>query len=135
MTGMAAAPAVSVARIYHLPPDHDGSRVLVDRLWPRGLRKDDAPMDLWCKEVAPSNRLRHWYGHDAALFDEFSARYQAELADPARAAALDRLRELSLQGPLTLLTATKTPEISHAEVLARLLREHRDRPVLSFNGR
>jgi uncharacterized protein YeaO (DUF488 family) len=121
MIGMGASPAVHVARIYHLPPDHDGTRVLVDRLWPRGLRKDDAPMDLWCKEVAPSNELRHWYGHDPALFDEFSARYQAELADPARATALDQLRELSQQGPLTLLTATKTPEISHAEVLARLL--------------
>jgi uncharacterized protein YeaO (DUF488 family) len=131
MTSMGASPAVHVARIYHLPPGHDGTRVLVDRLWPRGLRKDDAPMDLWCKEVAPSNELRHWYGHDPALFDEFSARYQAELADPARAAALDRLRELSREGPLTLLTATKTPEISHAEVLARLLND----PVLSFNGR
>ncbi len=84
---MGASPAVHVARSYHLPPDHDGTRVLVDRLWPRGLRKDDAPMDLWCKEVASSNELRYWYGHDPALFAEFSARYQAELADPARAAA------------------------------------------------
>ena len=132
---MGASPAVHVARIYQLPPDHDGTRVLVDRLWPRGLRKDDAPMDLWCKEVAPSNELRHWYGHDPARFDEFSARYRAELADPARAAALDRLRELSQEGPLTLLTATKTPEISHAEVLAQVLRGPEDRAMLYFNGR
>ena len=74
MSGMGASPAVTVARIYQLPLDHDGTRVLVDRLWPRGLRKEDAPMDLWRQEVAPSNELRHWYGHDPALFDECSAR-------------------------------------------------------------
>lgn len=118
---MEAAPAVRVARIYEPPSDRDGTRVLVDRLWPRGLRKEGAPLDLWCKEVAPSNELRHWYGHDPARFGDFTARYQAELRDPERAAALDRLRELSRQGPLTLLTSTKTPEISHAAVLARLL--------------
>jgi uncharacterized protein YeaO (DUF488 family) len=79
MTGMAAAPMVHVARVYHSPPDHDGTWVLVDRLWPRGLRKDQAPQDLWCKEVAPSNELRYWYGHDPALFDEFTARVLARL--------------------------------------------------------
>jgi uncharacterized protein YeaO (DUF488 family) len=124
MTSMGTSPAVRVARIYEPPADHDGTWVLVDRLWPRGLRKDGAPQDVWCKEVAPSNELRHWYGHDPALFGEFTARYQAELADPARAAALGRLRELGREGPLTLLTATKTPEISHAAVLAGLLSGH-----------
>jgi uncharacterized protein YeaO (DUF488 family) len=124
MTGMAAAPIVQVARVYHAPPDHDGTWVLVDRLWPRGLRKDEAPQDLWCKEVAPSDELRHWYGHDPARFDEFTARYRDELREPGRAAALEQLRQLSREGSLTLLTATKTPEISHAEVLARLLTGH-----------
>ena len=118
---MEAAPALRVARIYEPPSDRDGTRVLVDRLWPRGLRKEGAPLDLWCQQVAPSNELRRWYGHDPARFGDFTARYQAELRDPERAAALDRLRELSQQGPLTLLTSTKTPEISHAAVLARLL--------------
>lgn len=109
---------VRVARVYDPPGPDDGARVLVDRLWPRGLSKANAALDEWCKQVAPSDELRRWYGHDPDLFAEFRRRYLAELDDPERAAALETLRG---RGRLTLLTATKDVPISHAAVLADLL--------------
>jgi uncharacterized protein YeaO (DUF488 family) len=117
-----AATQVRVRRAYEDPEPADGTRVLVDRLWPRGLSKARAALDDWCKDVAPSPELRTWYGHDPDRFAEFSRRYQQELTDPERAAALDRLRDLAASGPLTLITATKNPDISEAAVLADLLR-------------
>lgn len=114
---------VRVARVYDRPAADDGARVLVDRLWPRGLAKEAVALDDWCKQIAPSNELRGWYGHDPARFDEFSARYLAELRNPDRAAALDGLRKLSHQRDVTLLTATRALEISHAAVLARVIPE------------
>jgi uncharacterized protein YeaO (DUF488 family) len=106
------------------PPDpEDGTRVLVDRVWPRGLRKDAARLDDWAKDVAPSTDLRKWYGHDPAKSGEFRRRYAAELARPEAAGALGRLRDLARQGPVTLLTATRDTDISQAAVLAGLLRE------------
>ena len=117
-----ATPAVLVRRVYDAQLDTDGARVLVDRLWPRGLSKQKAALDDWNKEVAPSTALRQWYGHEPDLFEEFTRRYELELQQPDRAAALDRLRALAAAGPLTLLTATRQPEISEAEVLARMLR-------------
>jgi uncharacterized protein YeaO (DUF488 family) len=113
---------VRVARIYGNDAESEGARILVDRLWPRGVSKAAAKLDEWCKEVAPSNELRHWYEHDPAKFTEFTARYERELTDPERAAALERLREWHRRGPVTLLTATKTAGISHAAVLAGILR-------------
>ena len=121
MGGMAAA-QVRVRRAYEEPESSDGLRVLVDRIWPRGLTKARAALDEWCKDVAPSGELRKWYAHDPDRFADFGRRYQAELADPQRAAALAHLRELAVDGPVTLLTATRQPEISEAAVLARLLR-------------
>lgn len=112
---------VQVRRAYEEPLDSDGARVLVDRLWPRGLSKERAHLDEWCKDVAPSTELRKWYGHDPDKFDEFARRYRAELADGDRAAAFDGLRERASQGPLTLLTAAKRSDISEATVLAGLL--------------
>ena len=98
--------------------------MLVDRVWPRGLRKDALRLDDWAKDVAPSSDLRKWYGHDPAKFDEFRQRYLGELAGSAPRAALARLRALAASGrPLTLLTATRDVEHSQAAVLARLLRE------------
>ncbi len=96
--------------------------MLVDRVWPRGLTKDAAHLDEWLKDVAPSTELRKWYGHDPDRFAEFRRRYDAELAEPARKAALERLRELARSGPLTLLTATKDLDHSQAAVLADHLR-------------
>ena len=105
------APAIRVRRIYDDPQPGDGSRVLVDRLWPRGLRKDAAALDEWLRDAAPSNELRGWYGHDPAKFAEFRRRYTAELAGPGPRAALGRLRTLAAAGPVTLLTATA--EVRH----------------------
>jgi uncharacterized protein YeaO (DUF488 family) len=121
MDGMAAA-QVRVRRAYEEPESSDGVRVLVDRIWPRGLSKERAALDEWCKDVAPSTELRKWYSHDPDRFGEFGRRYEAELADPQRAAALAHLRDLAAAGrPLTLLTATRQPDISEAAVLATLI--------------
>ncbi len=113
---------VQVRRVYDQRRADDGARVLVDRLWPRGLTKAKADLDRWCKHVAPSTALRRWYGHDADRFEEFTRRYQAELAEPEPADALARLTALASNGTLTLLTATREPETSEAAVLADLLR-------------
>jgi uncharacterized protein YeaO (DUF488 family) len=112
---------VRVRRAYEDPVEDDGARVLVDRIWPRGLTKARAALDEWCKEIAPSTELRKWYGHDPERFEEFSRRYQAELAEPERADALAHLRELASGRGVTLLTATRRPDISEAAVLAWLL--------------
>ena len=117
---------VRVRRVYDAPAIQDGARVLVDRIWPRGLSKARADLAEWCRQVAPSTALRTWYGHDPAKFEEFVRRYRAELEEPERAAALGHLGELAAHRPLTLLTATKRPDISAAAVLADLLR--RDPP-------
>jgi len=114
---------IRVRRVYEEPAAADGARVLVDRVWPRGLRKDAARLDEWAKDVAPSTELRTWYGHDPAKFDEFERRYRAELDEPGAREGLDRLRALAADRRVTLLTATKAVDISQAEVLAGLLRE------------
>lgn len=114
-------PRVRVGRVYNARTAGDGTRVLVDRLWPRGLTKNRADLDEWCKQIAPSAALRTWYGHDPDRFIEFGRRYRTELDDPERAAALQHLRELAQQRPLTLLTATRNAETSEAAVLANLL--------------
>ncbi|AZM63758.1 MULTISPECIES: DUF488 domain-containing protein [unclassified Streptomyces] len=114
---------VRVRRVYEEPEPADGTRVLVDRIWPRGMSKDDARLDEWCKQVAPSTELRKWYGHDPEKFSEFGRRYRTELEDAEHAEAVEHLRELAAKGPLTLLTATKEPGISAAEVLAHVLRD------------
>ncbi len=117
-------PQVRVRRIYDDPSPDDGARVLVNRLWPRGVSKERAHLDEWCKQLAPSTELRKWYGHDPERFDEFGRRYRDELRDPERAAVFDHLRELAHRGPLTLLSATARIDISEAAVLAELLAEH-----------
>lgn len=119
---MASGYPVRVGRVYDPVGEDDGARVLVDRLWPRGLSKQAAALDDWCRAVAPSPELRNWFGHDPARFAEFAERYRRELADPDRSAALDSLRERHGQGPLTLLTATRAADISQAAVLADILR-------------
>jgi uncharacterized protein YeaO (DUF488 family) len=113
---------VRARRIYDEPSPADGTRVLVDRVWPRGLAKEAARIDQWAKAVAPSTELRRWYGHDPGRFEEFRRRYQAELGEPERQRALDQLRELARSGPLTLLTATRDLDHSQAAVLAERLR-------------
>jgi len=113
---------VRVRQVYDDPSPDDGARVLVDRLWPRGLAKDAAAVDEWAKDVAPSTALRRWYGHDPEKFAEFRRRYQAELTETGPAEALGRLWRLARHAPVTLLTATKDIERSQAAVLAEQLR-------------
>lgn len=115
---------VRLRRIYDEHTPADGTRVLVDRLWPRGVSKDRAQLDHWCKDVAPSTELRTWYHHDPALFDEFAERYREELAEPRRAEVLEELRSLARHGTVTLLTATKDVDRSEAAVLADLIRRN-----------
>lgn len=125
---------VKVGRAYDERTRGDGLRVLVDRIWPRGLTKDKADLDEWCKEVAPSTALRKWYGHDPARFEEFARRYRAELDEPDRAEALDHLRQLATRRNLTLLTAAKRANISEAAVLVDLLRSSVHSPARRPNG-
>ncbi len=112
---------IRLRRVYDDRSPEDGTRVLVDRIWPRGLTKDAAHLDEWVKDVAPSSELRTWYGHDPDKFDEFRRRYHAELAEPGPRAALDGLRALARAGTVTLLTATKDIDRSQAAVLAEEL--------------
>ncbi|MFD2081750.1 Uncharacterized conserved protein YeaO, DUF488 family [Actinopolymorpha cephalotaxi] len=112
---------VRLRRVYDPPSPEDGTRVLVDRVWPRGLTKEAAALDSWEKEIAPSTQLRKWYGHQPGKFEEFTRRYSAELSEPERDAVLDRLRKLARRTPVTLLTATKDVEHSQAAVLAQRL--------------
>jgi uncharacterized protein YeaO (DUF488 family) len=116
------SPDIRLRRVYDQPAAADGARVLVDRVWPRGLRKDDARLDDWAKDVAPSTELRTWYQHDPAKFDEFRTRFVTELAAPGPQEGLARIRALAAHGPVTLLTATRDLNLSQAAVLAELLR-------------
>ncbi|MFF0109972.1 DUF488 domain-containing protein [Streptomyces hirsutus] len=113
--------SVRVRRVYEPPEPDDGIRVLVDRLWPRGLAKDLARVDEWPKGLTPSTDLRRWYHTGERPYEEFRGRYEKELATPEAAELLDHVRDLATQGRVTLVTAAREPETSHAEVLARLL--------------
>ncbi|MCX4526063.1 MULTISPECIES: DUF488 domain-containing protein [unclassified Streptomyces] len=114
---------IRLRRVYDPPdPGADGVRVLVDRLWPRGLAKAVAAVDEWPKELTPSSELRKAFHAGGLSEAEFRARYEAELAAPEAAAALAHLRTLARSASLTLLTAVKDPGSSHAAVLASLLR-------------
>lgn len=112
---------VAQKRVYDTPDPGDGMRVLVDRLWPRGLSKERARVDVWLKDVAPSRELRAWFGHDPVKFEEFRRRYEAELAtEPARS-ALAELRELARKQHVTLVFAAHDTEHCNAVVLRELL--------------
>lgn len=117
---------VSVRRVYDADAAAVGGyRVLVDRLWPRGVTKAAAALDEWLKDVAPSTGLRRWYGHDVARFDEFVRRYRAELAGPPASIAVEHLATIAKEQPLTLVTATRDVEHSGAEVLRSHLGDRR----------
>jgi uncharacterized protein YeaO (DUF488 family) len=119
MTGTAAS--IRVKRVYDPPAASDGTRVLVDRLWPRGLSKDRAAFDRWLKDAAPSAELREWFGHDPARYAEFARRYRAELA--ASEEAVGQIRALMRHGPVTLLYSARDEEHNQALVLAAYLRD------------
>ncbi len=119
-----AAGRVRLKRAYDPPAPDDGARILVERLWPRGLSKEKAALAEWAKDVAPSPELRRWYGHDRARWDEFRRRYRAELADRDEAReAFARLRARAARESVTLVYATRDAEYSSAAVLAGLLAE------------
>ncbi|MFF7015315.1 MULTISPECIES: DUF488 family protein [Streptomyces] len=112
---------VRVRRVYDPPEDGDGTRVLVDRLWPRGVSRERAAIDVWLKDVTPSDALRSWYHQDrsGARHDGFVDRYRTELDDPAHTEAVDRLAGfVRAGGPVTLITAVKDVADSHVPVLA-----------------
>ncbi|HLI14701.1 MAG TPA: DUF488 family protein [Acidimicrobiales bacterium] len=115
---------VEIVRTYEDPGRTAGEhRVLVDRLWPRGMAKAAVDYDEWLKDVAPSEALRRFYGHEPARFEEFARRYRAELGAPPAAAEVERLRALARAGTLVLLTATRDVDRSGAAVLRAVLEE------------
>ncbi|MBM6591686.1 DUF488 family protein [Brevibacterium sp. RIT 803] len=114
---------VQVRRAYDDPAENDRTRILVDRIWPRGVSKDKAELDDWLKDLAPSSDLRRWYSHDPEKFEEFSRRYRDELKDEDHSAALKQLKEYAKKGKLTLITASKRDDISDATVLKQVLDE------------
>lgn len=119
-----------IKRIYDPPARSDGARVLVDRLWPRGVSKEKAMLTEWIKDVAPSPMLREWFAHDAAYFAAFSEKYRAELdRDPVKKQAVLRLLQMGRQGTLTLLYAARDPLVNHALVLKDYLEEKAASPA------
>jgi uncharacterized protein YeaO (DUF488 family) len=111
---------IRLKRAYEPPSVEDGLRVLVDRLWPRGLGKSEAAIDRWLKEVAPSNELRRWFGHDPRKWDEFRRKYEAELSDQTD--PLKELRQAAREGPLTLVYSARDQEHNQAVVLRDVLK-------------
>lgn len=114
---------VKLKRAYESPTDSDGTRVLVDRLWPRGVRKADAAIDYWAKELAPSTELRKWFAHDPSRWAEFRRRYVEEIEEHRE--EFDRLRNLALKGPVILVYAAHDEMHNDAVVLRELLLAHR----------
>lgn len=110
---------ISIKRIYDEPSEKDGYRVLVDRLWPRGVSKQKAALDAWLKDIAPSSELRTWFGHKSERLSEFTVRYEAELESNLAVAELkDIIKE---HKSVTLLYAAHDPSINHAQVLLAYL--------------
>ena len=112
---LSGTPDVRIKRIYENAAASDGLRVLIDRLWPRGVRKENADLHDWARDLAPSPRLRQWFGHDPKRFAEFRRRYSAELAEKSE--ELSALARHATQEPVTLLYGAKDPEVNHAIVL------------------
>ncbi|TPK97021.1 MULTISPECIES: DUF488 domain-containing protein [unclassified Mesorhizobium] len=123
MSGKVFDERVKLKRAYESPAADDGTRVLIDRLWPRGVKKTDAAIDCWIKELAPSTELRKWFGHDPARWEEFRRRYAAEIH--AHRDELDRLRDLILQGAVTLVYSAHDEAHNDAVVLREILLGHR----------
>lgn len=110
---------IQIKRAYDPPSEHDGTRILVDRLWPRGVAKAKAHIDLWLKDVAPSTDLRKWFAHDPARWTEFQHRYLAELKHNNE--PLAQLKQAAAKGPVTLIYAARDQEHNEAVVLQKLL--------------
>jgi len=113
---------IQLKRVYAAPDAQDGTRVLVERLWPRGLDKQHARVDEWLKEIAPSTELRQWFAHDTAKWTEFQTRYKAELAE--KTALIAQLNQMARKGVVTLVFAAKDEQHNSAIVLKRYLEQH-----------
>jgi len=116
---MARKHHIRIKRVYDAPEKSDGTRVLIDRIWPRGVSKDEAAIDEWLKDVAPSTELRKWFGHSPERWDEFRRRYEAELAENEE--AFERLVELCRKGDVTLVYAARDEAHNNAVVLKGLI--------------
>jgi uncharacterized protein YeaO (DUF488 family) len=119
MTTKISAANVKLKRAYEPPATEDGTRILVDRLWPRGVTKKRAAIDQWMKDIAPSTELRKWFSHDSARWDEFRRRYAKEVHQ--NAALLDRLRSLARHGPITLVYSAHDEKHNDAVELRELI--------------
>ncbi len=108
---------LKLKRVYEPASPDDGYRVLVERLWPRGVSKERANLDAWSKDLAPSDELRRWYNHDPEKWDEFRARYRQELSEPGREEELANLADRARLGTVTLVYASKASDISNAAAL------------------
>jgi len=115
--------SIAIKRVYDEPARDDGIRILIDRLWPRGLSKAELKLDAWPRALSPSNELRKWYGHDPKLFAEFRRRYRKELAGQKE--ELNALQAMIKGRKTTLLTATRELALSHGVVLREVLEENR----------
>lgn len=110
---------IQLKRVYDSPAEDDGYRILIDRLWPRGIKKEEARLDEWNKDLAPSDALRKWFQHERERFDEFSRRYQEELSHQKE--PLTHLKKMSKTKKVTLLYAAKDRDINNAVVLYEVL--------------
>ena len=110
---------IKIKRVYDQPNDADGSRILVDRLWPRGLTKDNARVDVWLKEIAPSTELRKWFGHDPAKWNSFHKRYEREIRDNDD--LISTLKDIAREGTITLLYGARDEKHNEALVLKEFL--------------
>lgn len=116
---MANKDNIVIKRVYEAPAKDDGYRILVDKLWPRGVKKADLPFDEWDKEITPSTELRKWFGHKPERFDEFEKKYEEELAQHKD--AMDNIKSIAKKHKITLLYAAKDPKINHAIILKNVL--------------
>lgn len=120
-SGGHGTPAIQVKRVYEPREPSDGYRVLVDRLWPRGLTKEAAHLDEWLREIAPSSDLRRWFGHEPERWPEFVKRFRKEIETPTGLAHLDRLRGLARQGGVTLLYSARDERHNNAVAIQRII--------------
>jgi uncharacterized protein YeaO (DUF488 family) len=118
--------AVEIRRVYEPPTPADGYRVLIDRVWPRGITKAEARLDEWARDLAVSTDLRRWFGHDPAKWDEFRRRYRAELLAPERRAALDALARRARHETVTIVYGARDEQHNNAVALAEVLHERGD---------
>ena len=121
---------IKIKRVYEQPDKNDGRRILVDRLWPRGLTKEKAGVDLWLKEIAPSTELRRWFGHDPDRWEEFKERYRAELEEAGKMGVLRDIAERAREENVTLLFGAKDKRHNDARVLEAFIREVKHQPQI-----